>query len=696
MSDAATAADGRRLTGVAFNKREGKWRARYVRSDGERVWLQEPRALFDTAEEAAHAYDAAVLRDGLGAQPLNYATRPAGGAAGSATRVDRGAMLAAVRGLKTALPSSQPAGFAPSLLASASASRSGAHAAASGASSSGSSSTPSESTSNKRTGGPETSSSGATDEDGFTKVSRGKRAKQDVPPREALAESSIESAVMRKVAALVATSAADPFFERYYGPLLEQRAGGGLNNNKGGSAEAAAAAAGSLPVAWHVTTGAASSSQAASQPRLLALDCEMVLCRPAVSVPSASRFQEEYGQSTLARVSLVECHVSEGSGGALELRFETLLDEYVRTPEGQVVTDLLTHVSGVTAAALSSARLTHAEVLGRVAAQVGPCDLVVGHSLWSDYTSLRLWHGNLIDTACLCRVRGMDNVTLSLKDLATEVLLDKAELNSFQAAGESHDSVADAEWAVRVMFRLLELAETRRKPLPLVIDELPQRFLSRLNFSLLPPGCDEETVREVVLAALPGGSPHQPPPFEVKPVRWSQRKDGAVVGSSVVEFADPATCKLVFGALKVAPSGCGGYARSGPCYASGFPDRQGNLRKLIQIVPKAPKQQHKAALAPNHTCEVISFLQVQLPFRKTLQVKTTHMGRVLGPQGRTVLMIQQTTGSRITVARQPDRKARDGAPGSEGEFLIEADLQPKLNNAVQVVHRALKLELKLE
>ncbi len=678
----ATAADGRRLSGVAFNKREGKWRARYVRSDGERVWLREPRELFDTAEEAAHAYDAAVLRDGLGAQPLNFATRPAVGAEVSTMRTDLSAMQAAVRGLKAAAPSSQPAGFAPSLLAfSASGTSSSAALGESSRGSTANSSSDSRDSS-KRKAGPETSSSGATDEDGFTKVTRGKRSKQDVPLRVALADSSIESAALRKVAALVGTTAADPFFERYYGPLVPQRASG------------AKVAAGEL--AWHVTTGA-SPSQAASQPRLLALDCEMVLCRSAGSVPSASRFQEEYGQSTLARVSLVECHVSEGSDGSLKLRFETLLDEYVRTPEGQVVTDLLTHVSGVTAAALSCARLTHAEVLERVAAEVGPRDLVVGHSLWSDFASLRLWHGNLIDTACLCRVRDMDNVTLSLKDLATEVLLDKAELSSFQGAGESHDSVADAQWAVRVMFRLLEVAEARHQPLPLVFDDLPRRFLSRLNFSVLPPGCDEETVREVVLAALPasGGAPGPQPLFEVKPVRWSQRKDGAVVGSSVVEFADPATCKLVFCALKVAHGGCGGYARSGPCYASGYPDRQGSLRKLIQMVPKAPKQQ-KASLAASHTCEVISFLQVQLPFRKTLQVKASHMGRVLGPQGRTVLMIQQTTGSRVTVARQPDRQARDGAPGSEGEFLIEADLQPKLNNAVQVMHKALKLELNLE
>ena len=63
----------RRFTGVAFNKKAQKWKARYCRSDGKRMWLPE---LFDSDEAAAKAYDTAVLRDGLPAQPLNFATHP--------------------------------------------------------------------------------------------------------------------------------------------------------------------------------------------------------------------------------------------------------------------------------------------------------------------------------------------------------------------------------------------------------------------------------------------------------------------------------------------------------------------------------------------------------------------------------------------------------------------------------------------
>ena len=41
----------------------------------------------------------------------------------------------------------------------------------------------------------------------------------------------------------------------------------------------------------------------------------------------------------------------------------------------------------------------------------------MGHSLWADFTALKLWHANFIDTSFLFGVKDLPNIMLSLKDV---------------------------------------------------------------------------------------------------------------------------------------------------------------------------------------------------------------------------------------------------------------------------------------
>jgi len=654
-----------KFTGIAFNKQTSLWRARYTREDGRRVWLKEE---FFSEEAAARAYDTAVLKDGLPAQPLNFATRSlpktkslvGNDLAGSSPKAGSGDVI-----IGDSSPLNSTSVVEDSKVA--------------------------KSEKNSAKGLSETKKKTKTENKKIVKKENDKKrkaeeAKVDPEEKEAAKKQKRENlwdeirekaetvlknwpgvrapvetknmtdGVIKDLYQLVECCHAHGQFERYFEPLLKR-----LMEN---------------PKDWK---GFGRPSTMNRLPRLFALDCEMVMCRRKGN-------NSDEPQSTLARLSLVEFKFNEnsefGKARKRDDQFVVLLDEHVRIDDGMEIVDLLTHVSGVEASDLEKAKKSHEDVLKQLEGIIDTKDVVVGHSLWADFNALRFWHGNYVDTSALCMVRDLESLTLSLKDVAFGILKDKDEIEQFQKTGESHDSIADAMWSVRVMFRLLELSKQKNFVLPHIFEEVPQRYQSRLTFHLLPARVTEDELASHLRRFLP----KEDTKFEVNPIKRAKRKDGSVTGSSAIEFQSPDDAHSTFKSLKTVQNGCGGYSSSGPCAEMGWPDRQRMMRKLI-LAPGAGD-----AL---ETCEVIWHRPAKLSFTKEIIVHSKAIGRVMGPMGRTVLMIQQVSGTQIVITRQPQPSSPVQEFRTTATLQVSANTQAKLEKGFQMVHAAMKRALNL-
>lgn len=746
MSEAEIKELQRKYTGVVYHKQERKWRARYYKADGKRTWLKD---FYKTAEQAAKAYDKAVLDDGLPAQPVNFvspearmaaekkrqeAANPSSSAdtktkeAGSLSDLIKSAPIPAPLATKSNAKPKTPAGTKRKRVSDDSKKNQQQDQPDREAAT--------DSDIAKNDGASKESTSKKTeDEEDFQPVKK-RRAKnkqrrerqrenkrkdiatvaekaaavvsdaqelqaksmmrtKPVPlashmPKKAVVKmetdeesaeawttrrpegrikidpANVNNEALRDVVGLVELTATSPGYKRYYEPLLEKFDKESWVQTVIKSTE-------------DMDSDDNEEDSNGQRTRLFGLDCEMVLCRPKGAEEDVQPI------SVLARVSLVECKPVRQSDKTTKLHHEVIFDDYVQTPDEYEVVDLLTHVSGIEQKHLDKAKLPFKEAQEKVVKHVSASDIVVGHSLWSDFGALHLWHCNIVDTTALCGIRNLPDMTLSLKDAAVAVLHDQSELEQFQESGESHDSVDDAKWSVRVMFKLLELSQTRKVSLPLLFNEIPDRYRARLTFHLLPVGTTEDGVKALVMDKLPEDTDASQ--LEVRQVRWNERRDGSKVGSVVVDMATPELAYKVFSALPCVQSGCGGYDNSPPCCRSGWPDRQGMPRKLIRA-PSPPEG--------FNVCELISYFPVELKFTKKMRIKTTVLGRLMGPMGRTVLMIQQVCGARIVITQQADKDCRNKMFRKAAQIEISADSQVKLDQAVQMVHSSMKNELPVQ
>lgn len=271
------------------------------------------------------------------------------------------------------------------------------------------------------------------------------------------------------------------WFERYYGTLKKQ-----LTAVSG----------------WKTTSKTAAALSVfrddfsdSSRPRVFALDCEMVLCRPKDLAPSSTP-----GKSTLARVSLVECK----SYGTRErkIEFTTVLDVYTQIGKDLEVVDYLTYVSGIEKHHLERDDcLTFVEAQKKVLENVDEKDIILSHSLWSDFSALQVWHENFIDTAFFFTLKHFPTLCLSLKDLVVEAHERSGGSNEgiedFQKLGDAHDSVADAKHTADVVFRLLEAnLFGQGKAFPVELVNLPDRLLARISINNIASGITDEQLRE--------------------------------------------------------------------------------------------------------------------------------------------------------------------------------------------------------
>uniref|UniRef100_A0A7S2SHT7 AP2/ERF domain-containing protein n=1 Tax=Mucochytrium quahogii TaxID=96639 RepID=A0A7S2SHT7_9STRA len=593
----------RKYTGVAFNKKEQKWRARYCRNDGKRVWV---KALFDSEKDAAHGYDKAVLKDGLVGQPLNFATREMKKEHTEKVRAARS--IAGLQGETKALKEKTK-----------------------------------DKSKKKR-----------------TKKNKVRAQPPTDPRRQArIREEELEHGLLQKVVKLIDICYEHQGYDRYFTPLRNEFA----TESK----------------SWCET-----SRNTDQQHKLYGIDCEMVLCK-TIGGPV-----NEQAESTLARVSLVEYAQGEADE---EGDFIVLMDEYVTVPEDKEVVDYLTDVSGVTEENLEEATQSIEDIRLALTNIIHEGDILIGHSLWSDFRALRLWHENFVDTSSLCGVKDL-NLTLSLKDAVSATIKDKEKIELFQQTGTSHDSVEDAKWSIRVMLELLKLQQKDGISIPLLFEDVPDRYKSRITFHLLPDGCSETTVEDLVRTSL-GKDAKESDAYVIKPIKWSQRKDGSTTGSCIIEFKTPQLAKRVFGNVPVEQKRCGGYSNGGACHTAGFPDRQSMMRKLVQVQhvqPGGPGEKRKLV---DGTCEIICYFPVKLTCKKTIQVKSAVMGRVLGKLGRSILMVQQRSGALVVVTRQPNPTSSTKHLRLTGDVEVSADNNEKVKLAVQLLYQLMKNELRL-
>jgi len=160
--------------------------------------------------------------------------------------------------------------------------------------------------------------------------------------------------------------------------------------------------------------------------KVLSLDCEMCLT--------------EGDQSELARISLV------GWDG------EVVLDELVQP--SRPVTNYLTQYSGITKEMLDPVTTTLADIQKRLLTILTPRSILIGHSLNSDLTALKITHPFIVDTSIIYPHPRGPPLKCSLKWL-TQKYVNK----EIQKGGSGHDSVEDARAVLELVKQKCEKGE---------------------------------------------------------------------------------------------------------------------------------------------------------------------------------------------------------------------------------------------
>ncbi|XP_011005815.1 PREDICTED: small RNA degrading nuclease 3 isoform X1 [Populus euphratica] len=155
--------------------------------------------------------------------------------------------------------------------------------------------------------------------------------------------------------------------------------------------------------------------------KMLAVDCEMVLCKD--------------GTDALVRVCVVDADL------------KVKLDELVNPCKP--VEDYRTEITGVTAEVLDGASCSFADIQISMKKLLSRGTILVGHSLYNDLEALKLDHARVIDTSFI--FKSSDGLSPSLNNLCKSVL--GYELRK---AGDPHNCLDDACAAMKLVLAKIE------------------------------------------------------------------------------------------------------------------------------------------------------------------------------------------------------------------------------------------------
>ena len=350
------------------------------------------------------------------------------------------------------------------------------------------------------------------------------------------------------------------------------------------------------------------------------LDCEMVLCRTSgVSTANIHR---------LARLSLVRYSSKNKT-------FEVVIDSFVAPPQGETVVDYLTYVSGVKKEDLEEA-MSVKSMHEMLKEKLHKRDIVVGHSLWSDYKAIGLWHPRTVDTSFFFSVKDLGKLTLGLQDV-----MEHCGVSSTRHGNQAHDSTEDAVNALKVALYVAARRETVEMDLP------PSRLQCRLTVTRLSEDMTVAKLKDMLGLQDTEG-------VDVRPLK--QTSSISKYGwSSIVTFASPAQAQLVF---KQAPLRDPLHDQEGwPAHPNGF------LRKVMV------------------EGELLSYIRPRLQHKEIIKVSDRAMGRVMGKQGATINAIQKRSGVQIRTSQE--NKANK-------LVIVLGDNLEKVEAASQLVEKAIK------
>ncbi|OAE25728.1 hypothetical protein AXG93_4368s1880 [Marchantia polymorpha subsp. ruderalis] len=196
-----------------------------------------------------------------------------------------------------------------------------------------------------------------------------------------------------------------------------------------------------------------------SSPKLLAMDCEMVLC--------------DDGTSQVVRVCVVDRDL------------ETIIDTLVQP--SKKVKEYKSHITGVTADDLKSVTVTQSDIQTQVKRKLSPGSIVIGHSVHNDLRALHIDHRRVIDTAYLFPIQNRARIwSPPLRELCKIVLG-----YDFRDDSKPHDCLEDAKIPMKLVLNCIEHGLS-----PISIpDEVDEAVLSKLLIHRVPKEVNYESLK---------------------------------------------------------------------------------------------------------------------------------------------------------------------------------------------------------
>ncbi|KAG6553638.1 hypothetical protein Mapa_004552 [Marchantia paleacea] len=196
-----------------------------------------------------------------------------------------------------------------------------------------------------------------------------------------------------------------------------------------------------------------------TSPKLLAMDCEMVLC--------------DDGTSQVVRVCVVDRDL------------QTIIDTLVQP--SKKVKEYKSHITGVTAEDLKSVTVTQSDIQTQVKGTLSPGSIVIGHSVHNDLRALHIDHRRVIDTGYLFPIQNRPRIwSPPLRELCKLVLG-----YDFRDDSKPHVCLEDAKIPMKLVLSCIEHGLS-----PLNIpDEVDEAVLSKLLVHRVPKEVNYESLK---------------------------------------------------------------------------------------------------------------------------------------------------------------------------------------------------------